>query len=104
MDSSEVTSLLAGSHEVIPLNLDLSPYDELMTLIKNLQADVNFLKEENERKRKMETDNVPIPKKKSRISTQDLHEKLIAVEMDLKKYLKIIIELINPQYIIEDSN
>ena len=96
MNSSEATTSLFApdmSHEVIPLNLDLSPYDELMTLIKNLKADVDFLKEEHERKRKMEGSDPLEPKKKSkRISTQDLHEKLIVVELDLKRYLKTIIE------------
>ena len=97
MNSSEVTTSLFASdtmsHEVIPLNLDLTPYDELMTLIKNLKTDVDFLKEEHERKRKMEGPDPLEPKKKSkRISTQDLHEKLIVVELDLKRYLKTIIE------------
>ena len=98
MNSSEVTTSLFApdimSHEVMPLNLDLTPYDELMTLIKNLKTDVDFLKEEHDRKRKMEgPDPDPLAKKKSkRVTTQDLHEKLIVVELDLKRYLKTIIE------------
>ena len=84
------------SHEVVPLNLQLSPFDQLMSFIEGLRADVNILKEEmSSKKRKRQrddTDDEAVKKKSKRVTVQEVFEKVNRVEIDLKKQLNCIIE------------
>ena len=97
MDLNELTSteaIMEPSPSVIPpLTLELSAYEQIMSLIELLRADVNQLKENAMRKRGHDTEDDDVVKKKSKkITVQKVFEKLEQLEMDIMKQFQCIIE------------